>query len=298
MSISKEPDEQINNSKRQDTEARFYYALSHEIRRKIIKLIGENQNISFTKLKKELGVSTGTIYHHLDTLSELIKQKKDKKYYLKELGVYAYKSLKNNIETIKTPDFTHREFKSPILRKLMKITSKRFIQFEKGDKKLTIIISLFILITGTILCGLNNFYSIFLFFIDSGQNFMDFFLQTLISFNFILNFFVFFIIIEGISQLFYKKKENTLDFLISFPIIQFPMVFYLISHLFFKLFNILNFSIFNLLDKILLIVFQVWSLWLLSYSLSVKKGLKIESSLIISLLLHYGSFTIILFVLV
>ena len=56
--------------------------------------------------------------------------------------------------------------------------------------------------------------------------------------------------------------------------------------------------VFNLLDKVLLIIFQVWSLWLLSYSLCVKKGLKIESSLIISLLLHYGGFTIILVFLV
>ncbi len=243
-------------------------------------------------------MSTGTIYHHLETLKELVDQKTDKRYYLRELGVYAYSSLKNNIETIKSPDFTHRELRSPILRKLMKITSKRFIQFEKEDKVLSIIISLSILITGTILIGLNGFYSFLLFFIESEQSNMDLFLQILISLTFIVNMFVFFIVIEGISRFFYKKKENTLNFFISFPIIQFPMVFYLITHLIFKSFWLLNISVFNLLDKILLIVFQVWSLWLLSFSLCAMKGLKIESSLIISLLLHYGSFTIILFVLV
>ncbi len=243
-------------------------------------------------------MSTGTIYHHLETLKELVDQKTDKRYYLRELGVYAYSSLKNNIETIKSPDFTHRELRSPILRKLMKITSKRFIQFEKEDKALSTIISLSILITGTILTGLNGFYSFLLFFIESEQSNMDLFLQILLSFTFIVNMIVFFIIIEGISRLFYKKKENTFNFFISFAIIQFPMVFYLITHLIFKSFWLLNPSIFNLLDKILLIIFQVWSLWLLSYSLCVMKGIKIESCLIISLLLHYGSFTIILFVLV
>ena len=243
-------------------------------------------------------MSTGTIYHHLDTLSELVEQKVDKKYYLRELGRYAYNSLKNNIETIKSPDFTHRELRAPIMRKLMKVTSKRFIQFEKEDKLITIIISLSILITGTILCGLNSFYSFLLFFIDSEQNNLDFVLWIFMSFSFVANSIVFFIIIEGISRLFYKKKENTLNFLISFPIIQLPMVFYLVSHLMFELFDLLIISIFNLLDKIFLIIFQVWSLWLLSYSLCVKKGLKIETSLIVSLLLHYGSFMIILFVLV
>ncbi|MFX1596293.1 MAG: ArsR family transcriptional regulator, partial [Promethearchaeota archaeon] len=91
------------------------------MRRKIIRIIGDNEYATFTKLKKELKVSTGTIYHHLDTLSDLIEQKKDKKYYLKELGIYAYNSLKDNIESIQSPDFIHREFKSPALRKLVKI---------------------------------------------------------------------------------------------------------------------------------------------------------------------------------
>ncbi|MFW9946978.1 MAG: winged helix-turn-helix domain-containing protein, partial [Candidatus Odinarchaeota archaeon] len=71
-------------------ESNFYYALGHDLRRKIIKIIGDNEFSSFTTLKKELKVSTGTIYHHLDALSQLIEQRKDKKYYLTELGQHAY----------------------------------------------------------------------------------------------------------------------------------------------------------------------------------------------------------------
>ena len=85
------------------------------MRRKIINIIGENKFSSFTLLKKELKVSTGTIYHHLDTLSQLIEQKDDKKYYLTELGLHAYDSLKDNIDTIITPDFSKKEFNSPSL---------------------------------------------------------------------------------------------------------------------------------------------------------------------------------------
>ncbi|MFX1503293.1 MAG: winged helix-turn-helix domain-containing protein [Promethearchaeota archaeon] len=279
-------------------ESRYYYALGHEIRRKIITIIGDNEFTSFTHLKKVLGVSTGTIYHHLESLSELIQQKKDKKYYLKELGKYAYNSLKNKIESIKTPNFPHQELETPILRKFMKITSKRFFYPKSDDKLVTIILSLSLLIIGSILCGLNSFYSFLLFFIDFEQYDINLILRVVIYLSFFLNLFVFFIIIEGITRIFYKKNENMKSFLISLPLIQFPMIFYLIAHLGFKFFNLLNISIFNLLDKILLIIFQVWSLWLLSYSLSVNKELKIETSLIFSLLLHYGSFTIILFVLV
>ncbi|MFX1468749.1 MAG: hypothetical protein ACFFB8_08795 [Promethearchaeota archaeon] len=217
---------------------------------------------------------------------------------MKELGIYAYNSLKDNIESIQSPDFIHREFKSPALRKLVKITLKRFIQFEEKDKIITVIISIIILIVGTTLCSLNNYYPFLLFYIEMGEQVMALFFQSLMITSFIINFIIFFIIIEGISRLFYKKNENTINFLISFPIIQLPMTFYLALHLILKWFNLINISIFNLFDKILLIIFQVWSLWLLSYSLCVKKELKIESSLIVSLFLHYGSFMIILFLLV
>lgn len=242
-------------------------------------------------------MSTGTIYHHLESLSELIQQKTDKRYYLSELGTYAYNSLKSNIESIKKPKFPHQVLKSPIMRRIMKNTSIRFSYLEDKNKLTIIILFISILITGTILCVLNNFYSFLLFFIDVEQQ-VDFMMRFLINLSFILNIFVFFIIIEGISRLIYKKKENTLSFLIMFPFIQIPMIFYLISHLILKYFDLLIINIFNLFDTILLIIFQVWSLWLLSYSLSIKKGLKIETSLIISLLLHYSCFTVILFVLV
>ncbi|MBA7536523.1 hypothetical protein ES705_28787 [subsurface metagenome] len=271
-------------------ESSYYYALGHGIRRKIIKIIGDNEYTSFTYLKKELGVSTGTIYHHLETLSELIEQKEDKKYYLKELGVYAYNSLKDNIETIKTPQ---RAFKSPILKRLMVLTSKRFI-FNKKDRIYTILISVVIIILGTIFSNLNSFNSFLLFFIDTNQDNLLLLSQILINLSFILNFFAFFIIVDSISRIFYKKNENSLNFLISFALIQFPMIIYLILHFIFEYAALITINIFNFIDKILMIIFQVWSLWLLSYSLSVKKGIKIENCLIISLLLHYSGFTIIL----
>ncbi|MFX1478783.1 MAG: hypothetical protein ACFFCI_11695 [Promethearchaeota archaeon] len=257
----------------------------------MIKIIGDNEFSSFTHLKEELGVSTGTIYHHLETLSDLIEQRADKKYYLKELGIYAYNSLKENIETIKAPE---REFKSAILRKLMVITTKRLILFNESDKIFTILISIGILVFGTLFCILNNFASFLLFFIDINRNSLDTFFQILVDLSFILNFLVFFIIIEIISRVFYKRKENTLKFLLSFAIIQFPMLFYLIIHLVFQYTELLSINIVSLIDNILMILFQVWSLWLLSYSMSVKKGIKIENCLIISLLINYSGFTIIL----
>jgi hypothetical protein len=151
---------------------------------------------------------------------------------------------------------------------------------------------------GTILCGLNGFYSALLFFIEIEQYNWNLIFLFLTSFSFLVNFLIFFIIIEGVTRVFYKKKENTVNFFISFAIIFYPLIFYLIFHLILNWLDLITINIVNLIDKILLIFFQVWALWLLSYSLGVKKELKIESTLIISLFLHYGGFTIILFALV
>lgn len=192
----------------------------------------------------------------------------------------------------------HREFKSIILKKLMALTSKRFILFNKKDRIYTILISIGVIILGTIFSSLNNFSSFLLFFIDINQDNILPLYQILIKFSFILNFFAFFIIVESISRFFYKKYENSLNLFISFALIQVPMIIYLILHYIFEFMALLSINIFNFIDKILMIIFQVWSLWLLSYSLNVKKGIKIENCLIISLLLHYSGFTIILLMLI
>jgi len=207
------------------------------------------------------------------------------------LGVYAYNSLKDNIETIKAPQ---KEFKSLFLNKLMVITAKRFIIFNKKDRIYTLLISLVIILLGTIFCILNGFTSFFLFFIEVDIENLNLLFQILIYSSFVLNFFTFFVIVEIISRVFYKKTENTLNFLASFALIQFPTMIYLMLHSIFNFTALISINIVNFIDQILRIGFQVWSLWLLSYSLSVKKGLKIENSLIISLLIHYGGFTLIL----
>lgn len=242
-------------------------------------------------------MSTGTIYHHLDSLSQLIQQKKNKKYYLTDLGIYAYNSLKENIEIMESIDFSKREYGSPLIKFLFALTPVKFISFEEKDKTYNIIISMVILIIGTILCGLNGFYSFLLFFIKTQE---DIYKLPLIShlflgLVFIINFIIYFLLVEGCCRLFYRKKDNTKNFFLSFPVILYPMVIYLFIHFILLSTELILIAFINFIDTIFLIFFQILSLWLLTYNLKVSKGIKIERGLIIALILHYGSFTIVLF---
>lgn len=285
-----------SNEDKEELEDNFYIALSHDIRRKIIKIIGEQEFTSFTKLKKTLKVSTGTIYHHLDNLTGLIEQKKNKKYYLTPLGEHAYSSMLENEQTIKTPT-SKGEFNSPLLKGLLKLTPKRLLEYKESERVYLIILSLAILITGALFNGLNGFYMFFLFnvrVVESVEMLSDLF-QVWLSISFFINFFIYFLLVEAISRYLLKKDENSERLLISFSLIMFPMVLYLAIHYLLTATGLLQLSIIGIIDKILMIFFQVWGLWLLTYTLAFIKEIKIENALIISLVLHYLGFSIILF---
>jgi hypothetical protein len=243
-------------------------------------------------------VSTGTIYHHLDTLSSLIEQHDNKKYYLSELGLHAYSSLIDNKDSIITPDFSKKEFNSPILKGLMLLTPKMYINYENKRIHRILIFSILVALIGSIFCGLNGLFPFFLFF---GESLMIFatteaIIQFLLALFFIGNILLYFLINEGLSRIIYRKKENTLKFLATFAIIFFPLDIYLVLRFILTSTGSLEFSFVRVLDNVLMILFQVWSLWLLTYNLCVNKKLKIENSLIISLLVHYGGFSIILLI--
>jgi hypothetical protein len=43
----------------------------------------ENGSLSFTELKSELKISTGSLYYHLSVLSEFVEQDPKRKYFFK-----------------------------------------------------------------------------------------------------------------------------------------------------------------------------------------------------------------------
>ncbi len=249
-------------------------------------------------MKKELNVSTGTIYHHLDTLSNLLEQKEDKKYYLTDLGRLAYNSLLDNIKTISSPSVS-KDFQSPIIKGLMFLTPKKLIDFEEKNRILVILITGTIIGLGAVLCGITGLFSFLLFFIAPSEevNLSDINIRIFLSINFIVNFLLYFLIVEGMCRIFYKKKENSLKLFVSFGIIFFPIVCYLAIHTILMILGVDQQAFFNGFDNVMLIFFQVWSLWLLTFNLNKNKKLKIDNGLIISFILHYGGFIILLFLL-
>lgn len=72
-------------------------ALSYGKRRTLIIRLGEAGPMSIKELKKDLGLSTGSLYHNLLALGDLVEQKGDKKYALSEQGMKVYLALKSGL---------------------------------------------------------------------------------------------------------------------------------------------------------------------------------------------------------
>jgi len=79
-----------------DFEEKVFEALSHRIRRGIVKTLGEKGKRSFTELMKDLNIDdTGTLTFHLKKLAGFITKTPDGYYELTELGLKAYSLLKS-----------------------------------------------------------------------------------------------------------------------------------------------------------------------------------------------------------
>ena len=288
------------NGSEGEKEEDFYTALGHKIRREIIKLIGKNEFAGFSQMKKITGASTGTIYHHLEILEDLITQDKSKKYHLTELGEHAYKFLGRNLDSIESTEVSEKILNSEHSngkKWLERGQFKKVFQYLLENRDQGIFASMFIISVVALICGFFDIRAYLYFFIpgedvrpisepNSNTGIFDFG----IFFSVILGSLIIFGIIELLCRFIFGKRENPAQLLSIFGISYIPMIFYLLIVVIFKIGEI------GPLRITFLLVFQVWSMVLLAYSISLTKNIRFERGLIISVFLDYGAFIYILLI--
>ena len=88
---------------------KYLKALSHPIRRSIIKLLAEKGPMSYSELMKAVGVGdSGTFAFHLKMLQGFVKKNEDGRYELTDKGMVAYRALKmlSGEEALETREVT------------------------------------------------------------------------------------------------------------------------------------------------------------------------------------------------
>ena len=260
--------------------SRYYTLLRDPARRKIIEILGTQEKIGFKELRETLGLGVGTVYYHLDMLSDFITQDKQRKYRLNDRGKMLYRVLKEGNLTppmelggVSAHRFVRWFFLSPIFAKTA--NPLKFLPLS--------IIMLFVGALGAAYVQLTPalfFYSPI--FTYSG---------TSIIVRYFLGWVGLFFFGEALTYILYKRAGNSLQFLTCLGIASFPLMIYpYIYWIFPMLFS--NFQYLDLTIQVIHVILQIWGVLLVSSAICFGKGLRLDKAIVISLTAMYLNITI------
>jgi len=246
--------------------SQYYTLLRDPARRKIIEILGVQEKIGFKELRGALGLGVGTVYYHLDMLSDFIAQDKKRKYRLNDRGKTLYKILKegNVPATLEISEtFSHHLarwlFLSPI--------------FAKTIKPLNVLpVSIAILLIGAFGSAYANLDSIlFFYFPYSTYSFIG--IMALYIFNWI----GLFLFAELFTYLLYRRVGNDLQLFTCLGLATFPMAIFPYLYLFIS----------DIIAQYIMFVLQIWSVLLISAAFCFGKGIRLDKAIVISLIAMY-----------
>ncbi len=256
-----------------DESRNIHALLKDETRRKIIGMLGEHEKVGFKEFKDNLNIGVGTLYYHLDILSDYLTQDKTRKYLLNEKGRLLYRVL--------------IEGTIPAGLKIDSIYQSRGLQwlfltpvFNKMDSSIKwIILPALILSIGAIGAGLARLEPLLLFYTPTISSF------GMIAAIFLLSWIGAFFLIGVLSRLFYQRVGDNIYLLVCMSFAAAPLAVY--PYLYMTLYPVVSPTVGTYTLRIVLLVLQVWSLILLTSAFSFGKGLRIEKAAVLSICLIY-----------
>ena len=255
--------------------SKYHTLLKDPTRRKIIEILAVQGKVGFKELRQILGLGVGTVYYHLDMLSEFITQDKSRKYMLNDRGRLLYQSMKEG----KLPPTLYA--KSAFSDKIGKwiFLSPIFTKTIRPERMLPISILIYIL--GGVGCALADLRP-FLFLYDFSFGAYEFEKTVII---YLIGWIGLFLFTDILTYILYRRVGGELQLftcigLASLPLAIFPYFAMLLSYQ---------------VARYVQIAFQAWSLLLTSAAISFGKGLRLDKSIIISLTALYLNVIILVF---
>lgn len=271
-------------------ESSVYKVLSNPHRRRIIEIIGAEGKTSFTELNKDLQVSIGALYHHLDALGDLITQDDQHKYILTWRGKLAFKLLNETSDQLSSVRSDRDEYSGHTSNRLayvMKIFLPRSVFLSVSDKPI-----LYLPVTG-IIVGLGAWVAVqanlrFLLVFPDNQTTSS---PVLMAVFFVFSWLTVFVLSDIFSTLIFKRKGGDLSLLVGSSFSFLPLIFF--SGLW-HLLKIVRFDTGGIITSVLILSSQLWTIGILSCSISFSKGLKMDRSALVSFMVTYVNIAIFL----
>ncbi|MEM2937500.1 MAG: winged helix-turn-helix domain-containing protein [Candidatus Bathyarchaeia archaeon] len=259
--------------------SRYYALLKDPARRKIIEILGTQEKIGFKELREALGLGVGTIYYHLDMLSDFLEQDKQRKYRLNDRGQMLYRVLKDGILPASlgiSETFSHRVGKWLFLSPLFALTVKplRFLPLSAA-----------VLVLGAFGASLARLEpALFFYFPYSAYN------PTSVAALFIFNWIGLFLFAEALAYILFRRVGNDLQLftcigLAATPLAVFPYI-YMAAPTILNALSLHNLDL-EMMRQSVLIILQIWSLLLVSAAFCHGKGLRLDKGVLVSLAAIY-----------
>jgi DNA-binding transcriptional ArsR family regulator len=135
-------------------EDEIFKSLSHQIRRDIIKFLGEKE-LTFTEVKKCLeAIDSPTLSYHLKNLQPLLTQQNNK-YKLSEIGEAAYNLLSKTDQSVRIARYKKKFSYAYIATVICWITATTLIQFSLRWNLGVVLTSIWIEVILTIISSIN-----------------------------------------------------------------------------------------------------------------------------------------------
>jgi DNA-binding transcriptional ArsR family regulator len=259
-----------------DESARIHSALGHPIRKAIIEFLSENGEAGFKDLKESLKVTVGTLYYHLEILGDLITQNERRKYVLTEKGKAAKKLLESGAEVQAVNTLTSTEaqgtrkyvkeiFLAPRLFKAISTSPLKFLPE-----------ALIIFAASAYLFNLARIEPTLILYITQ---------PTVRTLTYVLGevlvaWFGLFAIAELSSYFLYHRRGGEVALLLGVP-------FTLLPTLLLPVAITLGLRLDNASFTLLFLPLQAWSFLLLTALVAIVKGIPVEKSSMITLILVF-----------
>jgi len=252
-----------------DEASRYYTLLRDPARRKIIELLGEQGKIGFKELRGSLGLGVGTVYYHLDMLNDFVSQDKSRKYLLNDRGQLLYRALKDgNVSpalNVGNEALSHRLgrwiFLSPVFAKTTHLT-------------IFLPIAVAILIVGAVGSASAKLEPVFFFYFTSTRSYEN------VVLTFLFYWIGLFLLADALIYILFRRTGGDLQLFAGLSVAALPLAI-------FPYFHMLIPAQTYWITRYVLLILQVWTVLLISSAFSFGKGLRLDRSIIVSLIFLY-----------
>jgi DNA-binding transcriptional ArsR family regulator len=268
--------------------AKVLRIINHPVRMRIIELLATRGPMSWKELSAEVGIRTGALYHHLDTLERIVTRDSERRYALTKLGQEIHAELNQN--PTRSAKVIERAMKrSTPGGALREVFVPRGLILSLASSKAKAVASLLVVSAAVLVCLSLSDDLLLLYSFSSSTDVL------LLGGTFVGSLVVVTVASYASISVAFKQSADVATMLTASALSFLPLsLFGLLVH-----YAAGDVGLSFLTDRTVLTVslafFQAWGAGIVGAGMSVASGLRIEKTLVVSLVMLYATMLIIVF---